>query len=122
MIGFATIGVKSLEQAGKFYDEILSELGITMMWKNNRAVMYGKKKDSGNLCLILPYDKEDPSPGNGSMVALYAESKDIVDRLHKKSLNLGAVNEGDPGKRDENFYGSYIRDLDGNKICFYCRP
>ena len=35
------------------------------------------------------------------------------------ALELGAINEGDPGPRHgENYYG-YFRDLDGNKICVF---
>ena len=122
MIGFASVGVKDLDVAGKFYDELLSVIGVKLMWKNDRARMYGLEKDQGTLCLILPYDKENASPGNGSMVAILADSIEKVNALHKKSLEIGALNEGDPGERSDGFYASYIRDLDRNKICFYCRP
>ena len=122
MIGFASVGVKNLDDAGKFYDELLSIIGVKLMWKNDRARMYGLEKDQGTLCLILPYDKENASPGNGSMVAILADSIEKVNALHKKSLEIGALNEGDPGERSDGFYASYIRDLDRNKLCFYCRP
>ena len=121
MIGFATVGVGNLEISGKFYDALLSIIGVEMLWKNDRAIMYGEEKDHGTFCLILPFDKQDPSPGNGNMVAIKAQSTEQVEKLHEKSIQLGGLNEGDPGKRDVTFYGSYIRDLDGNKICFYCR-
>tara|TARA_Y100000996_G_C22342537_1_gene569285 strand:+ start:363 stop:731 length:369 start_codon:yes stop_codon:yes gene_type:complete len=122
MIGFASVGVKDLGVAGKFYDELLSVIGVKLMWKNDRARMYGLEKDHGTLCLILPYDEKNASPGNGSMVAIVADSIEKVNALHKKSLEIGALNEGDPGERSDGFYGSYIRDLDRNKLCFYCRP
>jgi hypothetical protein len=43
-----------------------------------------------------------------------------VDRWHALALALGAVDEGAPGLRPQyhpNFYGAYVRDLDGNKLC-----
>ena len=53
------------------------------------------------------------------MLAIPAGSKEKVDALHAKALELGASNEGDPGDRIPNvFYGAYVRDLDGNKLCF----
>ena len=121
MIGFVTVGVVDLENSGMFYDSLFSIIRIERLWKNDRAIMYGDNKDHGTFCLILPFDKQQPSPGNGNMVAIKAVSIDQVKELHKKSIELGASNEGDPGKRDSTFYGSYIRDLDGNKMCFYCR-
>ena len=27
--------------------------------------------------------------------------------------------EGEPGERMPTFYGGYVRDLDGNKLCFF---
>ena len=36
-------------------------------------------------------------------------------------FNSGGLDEGEPGLRDHtpNYYGAYIRDLDGNKIHIY---
>ena len=33
-----------------------------------------------------------------------------------RALELGATDEGPPGKRGDVFYGGYFRDLDGNKL------
>ena len=43
----------------------------------------------------------------------------IRDRLYAKAMELGASDEGEPGERLPVFYGAYVRDLDGNKLCFY---
>jgi predicted lactoylglutathione lyase len=54
------------------------------------------------------------------MVALKCADNAKIDAMHAKALELGATDEGAPGERVPNmFYGAYIRDLDGNKICFY---
>jgi predicted lactoylglutathione lyase len=45
--------------------------------------------------------------------------RDDIDRVYRKALELGATDEGEPGERLPVFYGAYIRDPDGNKICFY---
>jgi len=42
-----------------------------------------------------------------------------VDALHRKAMQLGAKDEGAPGKRSDNFYAGYFRDLDGNKLNFF---
>jgi hypothetical protein len=40
-------------------------------------------------------------------------------------LNPGGTDEGAPGPRpadSKTFYGAYLRDPTGNKICVYCKP
>jgi predicted lactoylglutathione lyase len=49
-------------------------------------------------------------------VALDAGSKEAVDRIYKKAIELGGTDEGAPGQRNPRFYGGYFRDPDGNKL------
>jgi predicted lactoylglutathione lyase len=54
------------------------------------------------------------------MIAINPGSKEMVDKLHAKALELGATSDGDPGQRIEDmFYGAYFKDPDGNKIAFF---
>ncbi len=71
------------------------------------------------LVIVTPFDEKPATAGNGTMVALPAESKEKVDEVHKKALELGAPNEGDPGQRADTFYGGYFRDPDGNKLTVF---
>ena len=56
------------------------------------------------------------------MVALAAPSRAAVDAAHAAGLTAGGFDEGAPGPRPHSFapdyYGAYIRDLDGNKLHF----
>lgn len=61
--------------------------------------------------------------GNGVMAGISADSRETVDRIHRKALELGGTDEGKPGLRDEGcegFYAAYFRDLDGNKLDVFC--
>jgi predicted lactoylglutathione lyase len=53
------------------------------------------------------------------MVAIAGGTREGVDKLYAKALSLGASDEGPPGERLPVFYGAYVRDLDGNKLCFF---
>jgi predicted lactoylglutathione lyase len=65
----------------------------------------------------LPYDEGSATVGNGVMVALAASSREAVDAVYRKALELGATDEGPPGPRGtRGFYAGYFRDLDGNKL------
>jgi predicted lactoylglutathione lyase len=53
------------------------------------------------------------------MVAIRAGSRAACDELYAKAIILGATCDGPPGERmPDFFYGAYVRDPDGNKLCF----
>lgn len=119
MISYATIGVKDLPQAADFYTELLSQFGAKQIINKDRIVFIGKNFQNPMLAVCTPFDEADPHPGNGNMLAFAPGSKAGVDELYEKALALGATCEGKPGQRVPNvFYGAYVRDADGNKICF----
>ena len=54
------------------------------------------------------------------MVAIPGGGQEGVQKLYARAIELGATDEGEPGERIPGvFYGAYVRDLDGNKICFF---
>ena len=119
MLGYVTIGVNDMNRAEAFYDEVLSEVGAKQIMGMDRIKMYGTESGGGMLAICIPYNEQDPTPGNGTMVAISVSSRDGVDRLYAKAMDLGATDEGGPGERGPAFYGAYVRDLDGNKLCFF---
>lgn len=120
MIGYVTLGSLDPEKAATFYDPLLAELGARRLWQFERGIAWGTAPDQPSLGLLKPFDGQEPSVGNGSMVALKVADRAAVERVHAKALALGAPNEGDVGPRGEGFYGGYFRDLEGHKLCVYC--
>ena len=119
MIGYITIGTKDMEQAKAFWSGVLEPLGASVIMDTGRLAMIGTGMDAPMLAVCLPHNEEDPSPGNGNMVALRADSRENVAELHARAMNLGASDEGPPGQRTPAFYGGYFRDPDGNKAVFF---
>jgi len=119
MIGYAMVGTNDLEKAKSFYDSVLAELGAKRTWGMDRLQAYAAGEDDTPLVVCRPHDGKAASFGNGTMIALRAPSRDIVEKVYKKALASGAKDEGKPGLRGETFYGAYFRDLDGNKLCVY---
>ena len=117
-IGFVMVGTNDLEKSSKFYDAILAHLGMKRIAITERYIGYGhSSEDSGvKFYITKPHNKENATAGNGTMVALAAETKDAVDKFHKTAIENGAVDEGAPGVRSDGNYYGYIRDFDGNKI------
>ena len=118
MIAYTTIGTSDYEKAKAFYLAVLGDLGATVFMDTGRLTVLGTPSGGGMLAVCTPYNEEAPSPGNGNMVAISPGSKELVDKLYAKAMELGATDEGEPGQRMDGFYGAYIRDADGNKICF----
>jgi predicted lactoylglutathione lyase len=61
--------------------------------------------------------------GNSVMVGIAVYSRDMVERIHKKALEFGGVDEGHVGLRAEGadgFNAGYFRDLDGNNLDVFC--
>jgi catechol 2,3-dioxygenase-like lactoylglutathione lyase family enzyme len=125
MIGYTTLGTNNLPRAVEFYDQLFGSIGIgRFMEAENYFVAWAPAPDAPSVAVTVPFNKEPATVGNGVMVALYMESQQQVDDFHKKALELGATNEGNPGFRPESnssgFYAGYFRDLDGNKLNTFC--
>ncbi len=117
-ISFVMVGTNDLDKSSKFYDVVLDNLGMKRVTVTERYIAYSHSREDGGLKFYItkPQNKENATAGNGTMVALSAETKEAVDKFHKIALENGAVDEGKPGLRSDGNYYSYIRDLDGNKI------
>ena len=120
MIGYVTLGTDDLPRAAAFYDALLAEIGAKRLWDFGRGISWEVAEDKPSLGIMKPFDGNPATVGNGVMVALSVDSREKVDRVHKKALELGGKDEGPVGLRSETFYAGYFRDLDGNKLSVFC--
>ena len=124
MIGYITLGTNDLDRAKAFYDTLLFEMGVKLLMEfGDRGYGWAASLDKPMLCIFKPFDGQSATIGNGFMAGISADSRETVDRIHKKALELGATDEGGPGIRaigGEGFYAAYFRDLDGNKLDVFC--
>lgn len=124
MFSHVSLGADDLDAAGRFYDALLSPLGL-----ERRAM----KPDGGavGLCwrrpgertpwffVFRPFDGRAAGAGNGTMVAFRAASAEIVRRSYEAAMAAGGRSEGPPGERPHyapGYYGAYMRDPQGNKV------
>jgi len=116
MVGYITLGTNNLPQAIAYYDEIMSLLGAGRFMEDERFVVWSKSPDSVGFSVIKPFDSKPATVGNGTMIALQVQSKEMVHQVYDKAIELGGTDEGKPGSRGGSFYCGYFRDLDGNKL------
>jgi catechol 2,3-dioxygenase-like lactoylglutathione lyase family enzyme len=121
MIGYVTLGTNDIARAARFYDELLGLLGARRYMEFDTYIAWAVSPKHPALSVIKPFDGKPATVGNGTMVALVVDSREKVDAIHRKALQLGGKDEGAPGPRgSENFYAAYFRDLDGNKLNVFC--
>ena len=117
MLAYITLGTNDKDKARAFYDAMFAEMGARRLFSNDRLDFYGKERGTPMFAIGTPWDGAPASTGNGVMPAIACDDKEMVDRVYKKALELGAKDEGEPGNRMPTFYGAYFRDPDGNKLC-----
>ena len=102
----------------------MDELGYVLKFREDDKAWAGWMEPGKSRPLLLvgrPFDGRPAGPGNGQMTALLAPSRGAVDRSYASALDLGGSDEGGPALRPwyhPDFYGAYVRDPDGNKLCF----
>ena len=84
---------------------------------------YTQKDGDGSIEFYVtkPANDKTATFGNGTQVSFIVSSREIVDKFYNTGLKAGGTSEGSGGERPEGSggYYSYIRDLDGNKICAF---
>ena len=118
--GYSTIGTNNKEAAEAFYDGLFAQINAVKFPANDRITMWMSEDGSKViLATAIPYDGKTASHGNGTMKGIPLDSHEAVDEMYAKAIELGATDDGEPGPRAGNFYGAYVYDLDGNKLCFF---
>lgn len=119
-VGYVTLGTNDVAKAAGFYDALLGSIGHVRVFEDEYGfIAWGANPHDAMLAITPPFDRQPATVGNGVMVALRMDSTTEVDTLHAKALELGATDEGAPGKRIDSFYAAYFRDLEGNKLAAF---
>lgn len=120
-LNYVMLGSNNVEEARDFFDAVLPAIGGKLIAEYMPHAFCYQLRGGGRIWITSPFDREAATPGNGNMVGLECASKSEVETAHQVALSNGGTNEGDPGPRPQygpDFFGAYIRDLDGNKISF----
>lgn len=123
MIGYVMVGTNNLDKAIIFYDEVLKIINLTRKDTDDVCAGYTQNNGDGSIEFYVtkPANKKTATFGNGTQVSFLVSSRELVDKFHEIALKAGGTSEGSGGERPEGsgVYYSYIRDLDGNKICAF---
>jgi len=126
MYSHLTVGTSDVERAARFFDAALAPLGLKRRANFRVAISYAPAGATGGndpFWVLTPLDRKPATAGNGVTVAFAAPTRAAVDQFHAAALAAGGTDDGAPGLRAHyhpNYYGAYVRDPDGNKICAVC--
>ncbi len=120
VIGYITLGTNDLEKNAKFYDSLFAEIGAKRTMESESFIVWSTGTDKPGFAITKPFDGNSATVGNGVMIAIALDTPEQVDALYSKAIELGATDEGSAGPRGEGFYAGFFRDLDGNKLNFFC--
>lgn len=114
-----SIGTNDFEKAIAFYDKVLATIGAKRVHDLSEygAMAYGKQFPE--FWVGKPHDGKEAKVGNGTHFAFFATSKEQVHAFYNAALEMGATDDGAPGPRPhygQQYYGCFLRDLDGHKI------
>ena len=123
MIGYVMVGTNNLNDAITFYDKVLEVIGLDRneTIEDDYAAYGAKGTKDIEFYVTKPFNKKDATFGNGTQITFLTSSRSQVDKFHEVGLKAGGTSEGSGGERPEGsgVYYSYLRDLDGNKICAF---
>ncbi|MFV3130268.1 VOC family protein [Niveispirillum sp. KHB5.9] len=123
MLSHVHIGTNDFDRSLAFYNAVMPLLGWRRRFIDRTRPWAGWQPGDQERPLLLvgsPFDDQPASPGNGQMTALLAPSRAAVDQFYTVALAHGGRSEGEPGLRPEyhaKYYGAYLRDPAGNKLC-----
>lgn len=126
MLSHVFIGITEFDRALAFYQPIMDALQLQMKFCDpDKPWAAWMSKDAARPLFVIgtAFDEQPATPGNGQMIALLAPSREIVNRCHALAMAHGGSCEGSPGLRPHyhpDYFGAYMRDPDGNKLCVCC--
>lgn len=114
-LNYFVVGTNDLGASKAFYDALFAGEGLLSITPSSRMTYW--IGDDFAFASAIPFDTKPATIGNGTMAGFGVRSKEEVEKKHALAISLGGICEGMPGQRGPRF-SAYVRDLDGNKLCF----
>lgn len=125
MLDHVSITVTDLGRAGRFYDAVLTALGVPRIGADAGWIGYGLRADAEHparsyLSLRLG---GRPDSAHGRHWCFKAPDRAAVDSFWKAGLSAGGTDDGAPGLRPHYhaaYYAAFLLDPDGNRVEAVC--
>lgn len=125
LLDHVSISVPSIENARKFYDAVMTALGVTKVYDRPDALGYGMRcngVEDFHSCLAV-YESADANFDEKRHWCFKATTRAQVAAFHSVGLANGGKDNGPPGLRPyyhANYFGAFLYDPFGNRIEAVC--
>jgi catechol 2,3-dioxygenase-like lactoylglutathione lyase family enzyme len=120
MLDHVSLGVSDLARSRRFYDAVLSPLGLVRIVDfSGRGSDYGAAAGSLGVQFTVTQERGVAAPYPGVHLCFRAPSRDAVRAFHAAALAAGGRDDGAPGLRPHyhpDYYAAFARDPDGYRI------
>ncbi|MEO0440577.1 MAG: VOC family protein [Pseudomonadota bacterium] len=124
MFSHVMVGTSDIEKAKEFYTKVLGTLGAGEPMPNEADTGHQRLfwiHNGGIFGVSEPIDDQPATCANGATIGFACDSLEQVKAFHDAGVAAGGTSiEDPPGLRESTMGGmhlSYVRDLDGNKLC-----
>ena len=124
MFSHIMVGSNDIERSKRFYDAVLSVLGVPEAARNQNSTGHTRlfyRHDGNTFGVVEPINDEPATCANGGTIGFKCNSPEQVHAFHDAAIaNGGTSIEDPPGLRQGSLapmYLAYVRDPDGNKLC-----
>lgn len=115
-MNYFVFGTNDMAAAVEFYDKVFDGMDVQRHPNEGRMTLW--IAESFLFALAEPFDGSPATVGNGAMCGFQLDSAEEISAKHALAIELGGADEGSPAIRSDRF-SAYVRDLDGNKLCFF---
>jgi catechol 2,3-dioxygenase-like lactoylglutathione lyase family enzyme len=121
LLDHVSITVRDIARAKRFYDAIMSALGVTKAYERPDAVGYGERNAGGDdlHTYLSVYQSPSAAPDSRRHWCFRARSEDEVQRFFEAGLSAGGTGDGEPGLRPHYhsaYFAAFLQDPEGNRV------
>jgi catechol 2,3-dioxygenase-like lactoylglutathione lyase family enzyme len=121
LVDHFSITVRDLRRSARFYDAVMSSLGVAKVYQRQDAVGYGERNrenDDGHSYFSV-YQSDGANVDRRRHWCFRAQSAEQVRAFHSAGLAAGGGDAGAPGLRPDyhpGYYAAFLEDPEGNRV------
>ncbi len=113
-----SLSVSDLKISSKFYDSVLSCIGLNRVYSGPTASGWGPTDTEEKFAIKKRVNKV-ATPSAGFHLAFHAKTRDEVHTFYTAALESGGKDNGSPGPRPKygsDYYAAFVIDPDGYEL------
>ena len=121
LVDHFSITVRDLRRSARFYDRVMTALGVAKVYEREDAIGYGERnrKENDGHSYFSVYRSDTANVDRRRHWCFRAQSAAQVRAFHAAGLAAGGRDAGAPGLRPDyhaHYYAAFLEDPEGNRV------